>query len=445
MKKALPMLADNGKQWTLNLLKKADTDNDALTGENQQAHLAYEQYGQSVSGPITEATSQLPTGVDENGVKLTWQPATMTRTIGLSWARLEKLRRLDSSNRVLGIAKLTNDAFTMERAKRQAMFEGGRGDNIGARAFEAGSGTTFKCTPGVPILFQRGDAVLAYSSDEAGGERLRDAAASGTFGSTAARVIRVSRDAQTPSITLSAGDTWGINTTLAWSHGATLRSVHGLPFMLDSVGDGTFKWDADDGTSAAHFDPNTGLVGGYFGGTRSSNPDLDCQILNAQTEEIDIKHFSQAMGYCIDGNNGDASVCDELAVGMSMRMWRRFVHSTQGAVRITTSELFLPGNTKSAQKVPIMTGKGVKDMPIMISAYIPDGFVMFIHYTKLRKIFSDPGFIPGNDGIWHILPQASVAGHQAEFQAYMIYQQQNGMFLPNSSCVAWNFDTSEDL
>lgn len=438
------MLGKPGNQWTLALMEKADIDNAALTGRNSREYLAYQQYGQSASGPINEATPALPSANDEEGVELNWTPCTMTRTLGLSWERLDAIRRMRGSDaRLMGAAKLIGDAFKKERTKMVAQFEGGRGDNVGARAFAAGDGMTFRCAPQVPILFQRGDEVIGYSSDEANDERLRDAAESG-MGSTGVRVVRVTRDAQTPSITFKTGETWGDDTVLTWRHAPTIVSPYGIPNQLDNVSDGTFKWDSEDGTSSDHMDPRNG-ADVYFGGTRSANPDLECQIANAQTSELDISMFSTAFGLCVDGNDGDATVLDKLMIGMSLRTWRRFVKNTLGAVRLTNQQLFLPGNTEKSMTVPMLDGGGMTPMAVKLSPYIPDGFVIFYHYTKSKRIFTDPGWIPGTEGIWHLLPQASVASHQAEYQAYMIYRHQTGLFLPNSSCVLYNFDTSEDV
>ena len=442
--RAVEMLGRPGKQWTLALMEKANIDNNARTSRNSTEYLAYEQFGQSAAGALSESTPALPTANDENGVELNWRPALMARTLGLSWERLDAIRAMGGADsRKMGAAKLIGDAFKKERTKMVAQFEGGRGDNVGARAFEAGSGTTFKCAQQVPILFQRGDEVLGYSSDEAGEERLRDAADT-SMGSTSVRVVRIVRDAATPSITLSAASTWGVDTVLTWKHAPTISSPLGIPFQLDSVSDGTFKWDSEDGTSSDHMDPNNG-ADVYFGGTRSANPDLECQIYNAETEELDISLFSTAIGLCIDGNDGDATVVDKLMVGMNIRTWRRFVKNTLGAVRLKNQELFLPGNTTSKMTVPMLDGGGMTPMPVKLSPYLPDGFVIFYHYAKAQRIFTDPGWIPGTDGIWHLLPQASVAGHQAEYQAYMIYKHQTGLFLPNSSCVLWNFDISENV
>lgn len=438
----LPMLGDPGKRWTLGLWKKVELNNDQLTGRNRKAYWAYEKYGQSAGGPFSEATPAFASANAEDAAELEMSPVDMQRTIGLSWQRLQQLRQMEGKQKRLTLAKLINDALNAEKGKIEAMFEGGRGDNIVARAFESTSGATFKCAPQVPILCQRGDELTGYkvSSGETNDERLRAQADTGTshVGATNVRVLRVTLDGDTPQITFTASATWYDDCLLAWAGNPTLDAPNGLPVYLDNVSEGTFKWDSEDGTSSDHADT-------YYGATRSSNPDAECWVHNCQTADLDIPLFSTAMAKCLDGNQGDPSVMNELVVFMNPRMWRRFVKTSLGAVRLTTSKLFLPGNSGEQMTVPTLTGKGVQDMPIRLTYRIPDGFVSFVHYTKLRKVQTDPTWIPGNDGIWHLLPQASVAGYQAQFEAYLAYSIQGGLFLPPSSGVLYNLSTAESV
>lgn len=437
---ALKMLGDPGNQWTLGLLKQVQTVNDPLQGRNRRAYWSYEQIPQSSSGPFSETSPAFAAANDEEAVELQMSPVDMQRTCGMSWARFEQMKKMSSDQRALSFAKFMTAQMNAEKAKMVNQFEGGRGDNVGCRAFSvlAATSTTFLCAPQVPILFQRGDAVSAYQNPdgETNDERLLSEADTGTnyIGSSNVRIVAVSREGDTPSVTLSTASTWKDDTLLVWASNPTLAAPYGIPNHLDNVSEGTFKWDSEDGTSSDHLDV-------YFGGTRSSNNDLECWVHNAATAELDIPMFSTGMAKSIDGNQGDPAVIDETVVFMNPRQWRRFVKQSLGAVRLATSKLFLPGTGKT-MNVPTLTGKGVKDMPIRTTYNIPDGFVAFLHHTRLRKVYSEPTWIEGTDGVWHLLPQASVAGHQAEYQAYMAYTLQTGLFLPRSSGVIYGLDTS---
>jgi hypothetical protein len=437
---ALKMLGDPGKRWTLGLLKRVKTVNDPLRGRNRKAYWSYEQYPQAAGGPFSESSNAFASANDEEAVELQMSPVDMHRTCGMSWQRFEQMKKMDSDQRALNFAKFMTAQMNAEKTKMVNMFEGGRGDNVGARAFEGKTSAvsaTFKCAPQVPILFQRGDIVDAFNTTgETNDERLRGQDDTGNhyIGSTHQRVLNVTRDADTPSITLGSACSWTDDVVLTWATNPTLDAPYGIPNHLDNVSDGTFKWDSEDGTSSDHLDV-------YFGGTRSSNTDLECWVHNAETAELDIPLFSTGMAKSIDGNEGDPSVIDETVVFMNPRQWRRFVKQSLGAVRLTTSKLFLPGSGKT-MNVPTLTGKGVKDMPIRTTYNIPDGFVAFLHHTRLRKVYSEPTWIEGTEGVWHLLPQASVAGHQGDFQAYLAYTLQTGLFLPRSSGVIWNLDTS---
>jgi hypothetical protein len=437
------MLGEPGNAWTLALHKKVETNNDPLTGRNRKAYWSYEQYPQSSSGPFSESTPAFASANAEEAVELQMVPADMQRTIGLSLQKKQQLERMDSKRKELSMAKLVSGAIAAEKRKMVKQFEGGRGDNVGARAFAAGAGSTqFKCDPGVPILFQRGDEVLAYKADagDAAGERNRGQADTGTLymGATSRRIVNIKRDGDTPEMTLSSAASWSDDAVLVWKSNPTLDAPYGLPDMLDNVNDGTFQWDFDDSTSCDHRDV-------YHGGTRSSNNDLDCWVYNAGTAELDLALFSTGMALSIDGNEGDPTVANDLVVFMNPRQWRRFVKQSMGAVRLTTKTLFLPGSSTRKYTVPMLTGQGVQEVMIRTTYNIPDGFVSYVDHKKLRKVQTEASFLPGTDGIWHLLNQASASGYQAQYEAYLVYTLQHGLFLPRSSGNIYSLDTSDSV
>jgi hypothetical protein len=410
----------------LALAEQVDMEDKWEGSRNMTKYFGMEVLPEGAYGPITESTPTLHSARAGDAIEINMSPVLMAGTLGWSHDQKKQAESADSEHAVLKIGKrMLNFARRIRKVNAKIFL--GRGDGVIARANAAASNTTtFAAAANGPFFPTRGMHLKGYKL-EAGGtnsERLKAQSDTGTsyVGDTITQVKGIRPEATNPTITLSVAAAWSDDTLLVLADGSTATFPNGIQNHLDApTGDSSMVWDAEDGTTCDHTDI-------YLGGTRSAQPDLECQTYDVSAA-ISTEVVAKAVAIC----EAQGAEVDDLVMLINPIKQRALQDTFQGGVRYDTKTVHLAA--AAVKNVKVLTGEGYGDLKVIPDYGIPRDKFVLLDTKRLKQFRTKIEWF--ENGKLYLQPSGST-GHNAVWLSYLSLYWNSGLFAPLSSLVAYS-------